>query len=42
MSSGERVNVHNDDNYLVGGDVFRRKQSGGYESSRGQESEGRG
>ena len=42
VSSGERVNVHNDGNYLVGGDVFRRKQSGGYESSRGQESEGRG
>ena len=25
VSSGERVNVHNDGNYLVGGDVFRRK-----------------
>lgn len=30
MSSGERVNGHNDGNELIGGDVFRRKQSGGY------------
>ena len=42
VSLGERVNVHNNGNYLVGGDVFRRKQSGGYGSSRGQGSEGRG
>ena len=42
MSSGERVKGHNDGNDLVDGEVFRRKQSGGYESSRGQEGEGRG
>ena len=30
MSLGERVKGHNNGNELVGGDVFGRKQSGGY------------